>query len=37
MYKVRIQRRKVFYFTDYSSACEFCLLAGINIKRVEVV
>jgi hypothetical protein len=37
MYKVRVTRRKFFYFADYDSACEFCLLSGISIKRVEVV
>jgi hypothetical protein len=37
MYKVRVKRRKVFYFADWESTSEFCLQAGINIKRVEVV
>jgi hypothetical protein len=37
MYKVRVTRRKVFYFADWESACEFCLQAGISIKRVEVI
>jgi hypothetical protein len=37
MYKVRVKRRKVRYFANWESACEFCLLAGINIKRVEAV
>jgi hypothetical protein len=37
MYRVRVKRRKVFYFASYDSACEFCILSGISIKRVEVV
>jgi hypothetical protein len=37
MYRVRVTRRKVFYFADWESACEFCLLAGISVKHVEVV
>jgi hypothetical protein len=37
MYKVRVTRRKVFYFLAWERACVFCLLAGIKIKRVEVV
>jgi hypothetical protein len=36
MYRVRVKRRKAVYFTDWESACEFCLLAGINIKQIEV-
>jgi hypothetical protein len=36
MYKVRVKRRKIFYFTDWDSACEFCVLSGISVKRVEV-
>jgi hypothetical protein len=36
MYKVRVKRRKVFYFADWESACEFCVLSGISIKCVEV-
>jgi hypothetical protein len=35
MYKVRVTRRKVFYFASWESACEFCLLTGISIKCVE--
>jgi hypothetical protein len=37
MYKVRVKRRKVFYFADWESACGFCVLSGISIKRVEVI
>jgi hypothetical protein len=37
MYKVRVTRRKVFYFSDWESACEFCLLAGLSVIRAEVV
>jgi hypothetical protein len=35
MYKIRVVRRKVFYFAHWESACEFCLLLGISVKRVE--
>jgi hypothetical protein len=37
MYKVRVKRRKVFYFSDWDGACEFCILSGISVKCVEVV
>jgi hypothetical protein len=37
MYKVRVKKRKVFYFADWGSACEFCVLSGISVKCVEVV
>jgi hypothetical protein len=37
MYRVRVTRRKVYYFADWESACGFCLRAGIPVKRVEVV
>jgi hypothetical protein len=36
MYRVRVTRRKTFYFGDWDSACEFCLLTGISVKCVEV-
>jgi hypothetical protein len=37
MYRVRVVRRRTFYFSDWESACEFCLLAGISMKCVEAV
>jgi hypothetical protein len=37
MYKVKVKKRKVFYFADWDSACEFCVLLRISIKCVEVV
>jgi hypothetical protein len=35
MYKV-MAKRKVFYFADWESACEFCLLSGIPVKHIQL-
>jgi len=34
MYKIRFGR--TFYFADWDSACEFCVLAGIRIKLIRL-
>jgi len=36
MYKIKLGYAKPLYFADYSSACDFCVMAGLRIKIIIV-
>lgn len=37
MYRVTVERGRTLYFTDWCSACEFCVLAGLRIKIIRII
>jgi len=35
-YRVRVRPGRTLYFADWHSACEFCAMAGLRIKIIEI-
>ena len=35
MYSIKIKKRTV-YFSSWEDACSFCVMTGINIKKIVV-